>query len=159
MQVSLLFLLAVAILLSVQGYYFGYVRPPVVLAWLQQATFIISTFLLVPVLVYVLLNQSGAVKRLAETGIRPYPRITESVGVANGFGENPTWVFEVDATVNEVREFYQAKANTGDWTLQNDAGVFLSFKKGEATMTIAYRQGVSGNTLIYLLKNNSSQVQ
>jgi hypothetical protein len=84
MQGSLIFLLIICFFLSLQGYYFGFLRPTAVLAWLQQATFVISTFLLIPILVYVLASQSGAIERLENTGIRPYPSIRESVVFGNG---------------------------------------------------------------------------
>jgi hypothetical protein len=54
MQNSLIFLLIISLVLSLQGYYFGFFRPIRVLAWLAQATFVISTFMLIPSLVYVL---------------------------------------------------------------------------------------------------------
>jgi hypothetical protein len=151
-QSSLIYLLIFFVVLALQGYYFGFVRPPVVLAWLQQATFVIATFLMIPILVYVLVSQSGAIGRLENTGIRPYPGITESVGVGNGVGDHPTWIFEVQASSGDVRKFYSSAENTGDWSFHGDDGIFLRFRKGDLEMKIAHRDSWSSDTLIYMLE-------
>ena len=152
MQNSLILLLILSLALSLQGYYFGFFRPTSVLAWLQQAAFVISTFMLMPILVYVLVSQSGAIERLENTGFRPYPGIRESVGFGNGRGDNPTWVFEVHANSGEIREFYSSAENTGDWSFQADDGVYLRFRKNDLTMKIAYRDNWSSDTLVYIIE-------
>ena len=152
MQSSLIFLLIICFVLSLQGYYFGFFRPTAVLAWLAQATFVISTFMLIPILVYVLVSQSGDIERLENTGIRPYPGIRESVGFGNGRGDNPTWVFEVHANKGEIREFYGSAANTGDWSFQDDDGIYLRFRKKDLVMKIAFRDNRSSDTLIYIIE-------
>ena len=154
MQNSLLFLLIFSLVLSLQGYYFGFHRPLAVLSWLAQSTFVIATFLLIPVLIYVLVTQAGAIERLGNTGIRPYPGIKESVGIANGRGSNPTWVFEVQATRDEIREFYRAAENTGDWSFQGDDGVNMRFIKNDRLLKIAYRDSGSPDTLIYIIEDS-----
>ena len=152
MQNSLILLLVLSLALSLQGYYFGFLRPTAVLAWLQQAAFMISTFLMIPILIYVLVAQSGAIERLENTGIRPYPGIRESIGFGNGWADNPTWVFEVDANSSEIREFYSSAANTGDWSFQGDDGIYLRFRKNDLVMKIAYRDNWSSDTLVYILE-------
>lgn len=154
MQGSLIFLLIIGFILSLQGYYFGFVRPPAVLAWLQQATFVIAAFLIIPVLVYVLVSQSGAIGRLENTGIRPYPGIRESVGFGNGIGDHPTWIFEVQASSGDIRKFYSSAENTGDWSFQSDDGIYMRFRNGDLVMKIAHRDSWSSDTLVYMLEKH-----
>jgi hypothetical protein len=154
MQSSLIFLLIVFIALSLLGYYYGFFRPTVVAAWLSQASFMISTFMMIPILVYVLVSQSGAIERLENTGIRPYPGITESVGLGNGQGDNPTWIFEVRASSGEIREFYSSAQNTGDWAFQGDDGIFLRFRKNDQVLKIAYREDGSSDAIIYIIESS-----
>lgn len=154
MQTSLLLLLIFSLFLSLQGYYLGFYRPPAVLAWLAQSTFVIATFMLMPLLVYVLVLQSGAIERLESAGIRPFPGIRESVGIATGRGDNPTWVFEVRASSEELREFYGSGENTGEWSFQADDGIFLRFTQNEQVMKIAFRDNVSSDTLIYMIEDS-----
>jgi hypothetical protein len=153
MQNSLILLLILSLALSLQGYYFGFHRPLAVLSWLAQSTFVIATFMLIPILVYVLAMQSGALKRLENAGIRPFPGITESVGIANGKGDSPTWMFKVRASGDEIREFYTSSENTGDWSFQGDDGIYLRFRRNEKLMKIAFRQNLSSDTLIYMIED------
>ena len=154
MQNSLLLLLILSLALSLQGYYFGFYRPLRVLPWLAQSTFVIATFMLMPILIYVLVMQSGAIERLENVGIRPYPGIKESVGIANGKGNNPTWIFKVQASSAKINEFYRSKENTGDWSFHGDDGSFLRFWRNDQVMKIAFRDGYSSDTLIYIIENN-----
>ena len=153
MQSSLIFLLIFSLLLALQGYYFGFYRPPPVLAWLAQSAFVIATFMLVPILVYVLIMQSGAIGRLQVAGIRPYPGIQESIGIANGKGDNPTWMFEVQASSAEINEFYRTAENIGDWSFHSDDGIYLRFRRNDKVMKIAFRDGHSSDTLIYIIED------
>jgi hypothetical protein len=137
-----------------QGYYFGLYRPVAVLPWLAQSTFVIATFMLIPILVYVLATQSGAIARLENVGIRPYPGIKGSVGIANGRGDNPTWVFEVQGSSKAIREFYRSAENTGNWSFQGDDGIYLRFSKNDQIMKIAFRDNWSSDTLIYIIEGS-----
>ena len=154
MQNSLILLLIFSFVLSLQGYYFGIYKPLRVLPWLAQSTFVIATFLLMPTIVYVLVTQSGAIKRLENAGIQPFPGIKESVGIANGRGDNPTWIFEVQASSNEIREFYRSAENTGDWSFQGDDGSNMRFRKNDRLLKIAYRDSGSPDTLIYIIEDS-----
>lgn len=158
MQTSLILLLIFSLVLSIQGYYLGFYRPPAVLAWLAQSTFVIATFMLIPILAYVLFTQSGAIERLESTGIRAYPGIKESIGISTGRGDNPTWVFEVRASSEEVREFYGSKENTGEWSFQVDDGIFLRFTKDGQVMKIAFRDNPSSDTLIYMIEDGQARL-
>lgn len=151
MQTSIILLLVACIALAIEGYYFGFVRPPRVLAWLQQATFIIMTFMLVPLLLLVLYYQSAAEDRLKEAGFTPHPSIRESIGIGFGAGNNPIWVFEFDAGEQAFRDFYTSAENTGDWKLVSDNGFFLIFEQAGASMLAGFREGRGSNTLTFTL--------
>jgi hypothetical protein len=153
MQNSLILLLIFSFVLSLQGYYFGIYKPLRVLPWLAQSTFVIATFLLMPTIVYVLVTQSGAIKRLENAGIQPFPGIKESVGIANGRGDNPTWIFEVQASSNEIREFYSSTENAGDWSFQSDDGIYLRFRRDDQVMKIAFQDDWSSDTIIYTIED------
>lgn len=154
MQSSLIFLLIVFIALSLQGYYFGFFRPTAVLWWLAQSTFVISTFIMIPILVYVLISQAGDIERLENTGIRPYPGIRESVGYGNGRGDDPTWIFKVKASSAEIYEFYSSAENTGDWSFQGYDGIYLRFRKNNLILKIAFRESWSSDSLIYMIESS-----
>ena len=98
----------------------------------------------------------GAIKRLENTGIQPYPGIKESVGIANGRGDNPTWMFEVQASSAEINEFYRTTENTGDWSFQGDVGIHLRFRRNDQVLKIAFRDGHSSGILIYIIEESQT---
>ncbi|MDH3903453.1 MAG: hypothetical protein OEU84_11105 [Xanthomonadales bacterium] len=153
MDHTLIFLLIFSLALAVVSYYFGIHRPLPVGAWRSQSAFVVLTFMLIPILVYVLVDQSGAIGRLEGTGIRAHPGIKESVGIANGKGDNPTWVFEVQASGAEINEFYRAAENIGDWSFQSDDGIYLRLRRNDRVMKIAFRDGHSSDTIIYIIED------
>lgn len=153
MQDSFLLMLIFSLVLSLQGYYFGFYRPLTMAPWLAQSTFVSATFLLMPFLVFVLVAQSGAIERLENVGIRPHPGIEESVGIANGTGDNPTWVFAVQASSDEIHEFYGTADTTGEWSFQSLDGIYLRFRKDDRVLKIAFREGWSSNTLVYMTED------
>jgi hypothetical protein len=140
--------------LAGQGYYYGFVRPPKVLYWLQQSTFIISLFILTPLLSYVLYSQSGAKKRLEVIGLRPHPAIVESIGLGNGTGDNPVWVFKIDAEKNQVMDFYKTRDNIDGWIMTLEHDFIMMFERGSQRMMIAYREGWNSKTLAFNLNEN-----
>ena len=75
MDDTLIFLLIGFVLIDIQAYYFGFISPPPILAWLQQACFTVFTFLLIPLLIYVRYSQAGSVGRLEQHRIESYPAI------------------------------------------------------------------------------------
>lgn len=154
MQSDLILILCLCVALAIQGYYFGFVRPPETLAWLQKGTFVVMTFVLIPFLLFVLNSQSNAVSRLAETGIKPHPDITESIGIGYGGGKDPNWVFEIDADKYQVRQFYLDPQNVGKWELSTDSDIMLIYKKQNETLTIGFREGHDSNVIFYSLTNN-----
>lgn len=151
MQTSIIVLLVICLYLAVQGYYFGFIRPPRVFAWLQQATFVFMAFLMIPFLAGVLWLQSGAENRLARVGIVPHPSIEETVGVAMGVGDNPIWMSTVDAPAESIADFYRTEANRQGWNLTNDSPTMLILNRGEKKMVIGVHEGWDSRTVTYTL--------
>lgn len=150
MDSSLILTLVGLIALDIQSFYFGFLRPPRVLAWLQQASFVMLTFLLIPVLIYTLYSQSRAVDRLAFHGIEPHPAISNAVGIANGQGDSPIWVFKLQEIDNAL-DFYRNSSDSMAWKLIDDFGRQLRFTRGDDTLTIVQSGAPDGSTMAYLI--------
>ncbi len=152
MDNSLIYLLIAFVLIDIQAYYFGYVNPPSVLAWLQKASFIVFTFMLIPLLVYVLYSQAGSVGRLEKHGIESHAAIQHAVGIANGQGENPTWVFQLNSDEKNVLAFYRQSLSSSSWKQTEDTGLYLRYALEGKTLTIAQRQSAIDNTLTIMIR-------
>ena len=152
MDASLILLLVALIALNIQSYYFGWVRPPKVAAWLQQASFIVLTFLLIPLLVYSLYSQSQAESRLEDYGIVPHPAIKNAVGIANGRGDNPIWLFELEDN-EPALDFYRNLPESAPWDLSDDLGIQLIFTQQSRTLTIVQSGAPDRSTLAYMVSS------
>lgn len=148
-ELHLVALLLAFIVLAVQGYYFGFIRPPEIFAWFQQTTFVVMTFMLIPAMLLVLWSQAGAVDRLAATGITPHPDIRSSIGAATGHGLGPTWVFRMNDDFLDVKAFYETPGNRASWDLVADSASMVLLKRGETRMAITLSQSGRTPTLIY----------
>ncbi len=157
MQSSVILLLIGCAVLAALWYYIGFVRPPEGLAWLAQAGFVFFTFFLIPLLAGVLWLQAGATARLAETGIAPHPTIKEAVGVTMGVGEDPTWVFEVEAPPEAIATFYRTADNRPGWDLISGDPSIMILKRGNETMVIGAHQSWTSRTLTYMLTRADQQ--
>jgi hypothetical protein len=151
METTLIILVSFCTLLAAQGYYFGFKKPPPVLAYLQQTTFVVMTFILIPFLLIVLWLQWGAKDRLAETGILPHPSITEALGIAVGVGANPIWLFEVEASASAVADFYRATTNRPGWNLTTDTHILLILRRGSEKMVVGISEKQGSSTLSFQL--------
>jgi hypothetical protein len=78
------------------------------MAFLQKATFIIMLFMMIPLVSFALWRQAGAIDRLSNTGIKPYPGILHSIGLATG---PSTWVFKTTSTPEDIQSFYHLEDN------------------------------------------------
>ena len=152
MDFSLILLLIALVALNIQAYYFGWLRPPTVLAWLQQSSFIVLTFLLIPLLIYALYSQSQALNRLERHGIVPHPAIKNAVGIANGRGENPIWLFELNNNANAL-DFYRNLMQSGQWKLSDDLGIQLRFTGDKNTLTIMQSGAPDRSTLAFMISS------
>ena len=69
------------------------------------------------VLAYYLYQQSTALSRLHSIGIRTPSSIEHVVGVANGTGAKPLWMFAYSGTENDLVAFYKNEKNRPGWYL------------------------------------------
>lgn len=152
MDDTLIFLLIGFVLIDIQAYYFGFISPPPILAWLQQACFTVFTFLLIPLLIYVLYSQAGSVGRLEQHGIESHPAIQHAIGIANGLGENPTWVFQLNSDEDNLLAFYKQSLSSAKWKLTEETELYLRYTLAEQTLTIAQRQSATDNTLTIMIR-------
>lgn len=148
MQPQLVVLLIICAVLASQGYYFGFVRSPKALAWLQQATFILMLFMIIPLVSLVLWKQSGAVERLASTGVKPHPGILYPVGLATGPSK---WVFKAKSTPEDIISFYHLKDSLDGWVLISRSDSMLIVANGEENMTISMSRNTDSQTIIYMM--------
>ena len=149
MQTSLIYLFVFSLLMAGLTFYIGYIRPPRVLAWLAQAAFLMWLFVLTPVLGYVLYQQNGAMDRLEQTGFAAHPSIAESVGIANGLGSEPTWLFKVEGDLKEIMDFYRLADSHPGWEMNGGNDKILIFEKGSEQKAIAVREGWSDNSIMF----------
>lgn len=144
----MLFLLTGLLLVAAQAAWFGFIKPVRVLAWLQQASFVFAFFILIPLVLFVLHGQATAVERLEAIGLKPHPAIRHTVGIANGRGENPTWIFSLDDGASKVLDFYRTVLLDTPWQNSEDNYLYLRYHKPGQTLTIANRQQLAGASLI-----------
>ena len=148
MQPELIVLLISCVVLAAQGYYFGFVRPPKVLAWLQQATFVLMLFMMLPLVSFALWKQSGAVERLASTGVKPHPDILHAIGLATG---PSTWVFKSKSNPEDVKSFYHSEDSLQGWELISSSDDMLIVSNGDEKMTISMSRNADSTTIIYMI--------
>ena len=154
MQTSLIYLFFFSLFMAGLTFYIGFIRPPRVLAWLSKAAFLTWLFLLMPVLGYVLYQQSGAMDRLESQGITVHPAISESIGIANGVGDEPTWLFSVEGDLKEVMEFYRSEDSRPGWTMAGGSDTVIILEKGMSKMAIAVRKGWSERTIMFRMSSD-----
>ena len=151
MQTSLILLFLFTLVMAGISFLIGFMRPQRPGTWLSKAGFIIWLFLLAPFLTYVLYQQHGSVEKLEQTGFTAHPATVEAVGLANGAGENPTWLFKIDATPDEVLDFYNVPESHPGWALVAKTPKLLMFRKGEKKMDIFASKGWGDTSVMYKL--------
>jgi hypothetical protein len=137
--------------LAIIGYYFGWVRPPKVLAWQSQATFVIMSFLILPLLAYTLYLQVGATGRLLNTGIKPHPDILHAVGISTGTGDKPTWVFQVSSPGSTDLDFYKSPENRQEWNVSSQNDSMVRLEKDDSKMTIVMSPSKKPAIVTYMM--------
>ena len=148
MQPQLMVLLFICIVFAAQGFYFGFVRPPKVLAWLQQATFILMLFMMIPLVSFALWKQVGAVERLASTGVKPHPGILHPIGLATG---PSAWVFKAKSNPEDIKSFYHSEDSFEGWEIISSSGNMLIVSNGDEKMTISMSRDADSAIINYMM--------
>lgn len=160
MQTSVIVIFIIFIVIAVYCYYAGFIKRDPYTYWFAQSGFVFSTFLMIPFLIIILWLQSTATDRLTKkAGIIPHPSIVESVGIAIGIGNNPTWVFKVKASPEEIMAFYRNENNRPGWILVSDNKIvkMLVLKGDKKGMSISTFEDRTSRKVIYTLTKNSNQ--
>ncbi len=82
-----------------------------------QTGLFVLTLTLIPAFSLVLWQQSGAIDRLEATGVAAHPGLAAVVGLGYGSASRPFWLFESDASFEEIAAFYQQQSNRRGWVL------------------------------------------
>lgn len=141
METPLLLILGACLSFAALLYYFLIIKRETDLGWRGRSGIFVIIFVITPVLLIVLFNQSGAEDRLRKTGFNPYPDFSSSVGTATGTGEKPIWLFSTDSKADSVLLFYKEEKNHHGWSLIAEDHNKLVFEKGRQTMSIRIDNG------------------
>jgi hypothetical protein len=157
MQTSLITLLAGFIVFAFISYRVGFAKPQQSLTWQSQAGFIVIVFMLIPSVLFVLWQQAGAKKGLAEIGIQPLPELTQSVGIATGTALTGTrvWMFHADVKASDVIGFYRNTETRSSWQLIGEAPAMLVLKRNHQRLTINVNESTSDTVVIYTLQEEA----
>jgi hypothetical protein len=153
MDPDLIVTLLVLALINIQSFYFGFYRQPRTGAWLQQSSFVVLTFFLIPFLIYVLYLQSTSIDALENHGIKKHPAIKNAVGIGNGRGENPSWVFALHSNEDNVLEFYKSPNISTGWELIEENYLFSRYVSEDKQLTIAHKTSYDKETLIFTISD------
>ena len=153
LQNSLIWFLVFCLVWAPIAFYFGFLRPTKTGAWQHQAAFIVDILMLVPIISFVLFQQSGAIERLELEGFSAHSSIVESVGITNGTGAEPEWVFEAADSAEKILDYYRAPQSRPEWELTTDSKVMLILKRGEQRMTIGASDRSGYTSLMFRLSN------
>jgi hypothetical protein len=159
MQTSLILLYIFCLVMAGISFYIGFMRPYRPGTYLSKAAFLLWLFLLAPFLTWVLYQQHGSVDRLEQTGFTAHPATEEAVGLANGTSENPTWLFKVDATPDDVLAFYNAPESHPGWVLVANTPKLLMFRKGEKKMDIFASKGWGDTSVMFKLTDREKALR
>ncbi len=107
-----------------------------------RSAIVIVGGLIIPVLIAALWIQSQSVSRLEKLGLTVFDGLGSTVGIAAGIGENPIWVFELDASEADALNFYRDPGNHQSWSLRSSTENSLTLTRGNAQLQI---QATSGN--------------
>lgn len=157
MDPAVIILLIALLVLAAEAAWFGFIRPARVLAWLAQAGFVVTAFLLIPIVLFVLHNQATSIDRLKAFGISPHPAIKHATGFANGHGENPVWVFDANDEPRQILESYRTAMADTRWEISEDNYLYLRFHSAAKILTIACTQQVGGSSLIISVNERHEQ--
>jgi hypothetical protein len=135
---------------SALTYHFGCRRPPAIMRWRIQGGFVVFTFMLIPVAVYVLSLQAGAVDRLVRLGIRPLPGIVRVVGIAAGQGERPVWGFAAEGAGAHDLAFYDDPATRPGWEKPQRGPMMLILVREGRRMSVTLSETWRARSVIYL---------
>jgi len=142
-------LLIVFIALAALSFYVGFLQPRDRFDWRSQAAFLVLTFMLIPVVVFTLTQQAGAVGRLEAHGTTPHPAVRHVLGITAGQCPAPVWVF-TSAVEDAARlDFYDDPATRPGWEISQRGATMLVLRQGDARLSVS---ATSTGRIIYMLR-------
>ena len=149
MDPTLVGLLFAFIAFAAVSYYVGFVLPEVGFVWMIKAAFLVTIVMLIPVVAFVLYQQTGAVKRLETYDVVPLPEIRHVVGITAGQGPAPVWVFAGDGASGAVLGFYDDPDSRPGWELTERGLTMIVLRRGDARLSVS---ATSAGQIIYMLR-------
>lgn len=154
MDPTLIILLVAFVAFAVMSFYLGWVYRPNPFDWKAQASFLVTVVMLIPVVAFVLAQQSGAVARLEAYGVRPLPQVRHVVGITAGQGPAPVWVFagelpDDEAARRAVLGFYDDPDTRQGWEIGGRGATMIVLERGEARLSVS---ATSAGSIIYVLR-------
>ena len=141
MDPTLITLLIGCILWAVLLCYFFIYRRAKDLGAGGKSALIIITFILVPVIGFVLWGQKQSFQRLEELGFEAYQGLGHSFGVATGAGDSSTWLYSLSSSEDALLDFYRNPAKHKGWKLIAEESGGLTFERGNSKMLIRVSDG------------------
>jgi hypothetical protein len=160
-QTSLVAFLVILLIAAIASYRFGFKRPWHVLQHRLQAAFVVLVFLLIPLVVAVLWQQTRATDELADIGIVPHPSLTESAGIdpsRRQAGER-VWLFHSDQSPATVLDFYRNPGTRPEWQLTSESPMLLTLRRGAQRLTIAASESRTETVVVYSLRHETDAGQ
>ena len=136
METSLILILGISLFYAALLYYLFIVKRLKDLGSQGVAGMMVILFVIAPIVLIVVFNQSGAEQRLKEYGFNPHPDFTSSIGVATGSGENPIWLFSTETKTESIVQFYKKAENHDGWLFIRENNNGLVFVKKDKKMLI-----------------------
>jgi hypothetical protein len=130
-------------------FHLGFRHPASSYEWRIKAGFVVLTFMLIPVVTYVLATQRGATERLSSAGIAPLPSIRHAVGIAAGQGQRPVWVFRTDDEAEDVT-FYDDPGTRMGWEIVERGPISLILRRGDERMSVTLSEARRGRNVVYM---------
>lgn len=155
MDPFLISLLGVVILINLQSFYFGFYRKTQLSLSLQKASFVITGILLIPFLVYALFSQAGSEQRLANFGIPIHPDFAYTIGIRNGYGDNPTWVYALKKDAKDVLSFYESSKLDPTWKLKEINPLYLLYVTDTKRIMIAHSRRYGRESVIITVSDKN----
>ena len=148
MEESLLSILVFCLSYAAALYYSIFVRRETRLGSWGKSGLVTLVFVITPVLVMNLWNQSEAESRLERLGFNPYPGFVSSSGIATGSGKAPIWVFSIEGYEGSVLQFYKKDENHVGWSLMSESDMSLIFERGSEKLSVF----VGSDNVVFTLK-------
>ena len=106
-----------------------------------RAAIIVIGTVIVPALVLTLWLQNRSTSQLEALGLGVFHGLENSVGVATGTGEQPTWVYTLNATEADLLNFYRDPGNHVGWAVTASSDDRVELRRKSSILQIHASDG------------------